>query len=187
MTGRPTGRRPLRSPGSFRLAVVVTALLGVTACQSTPAPAPASTSARAPGDRVASPTEIDAIRTTLDAVNATAGGPVADQQDQLIAHVEPDRRDEMRRCPPATTTVQLETVDQGLRALPEPSTDPATGAPGATDASAAGPGTTTFALPTLIRIFSGDRLVGTDLTTLRMVVRDTDGGGEAYLTPFCVN
>jgi len=189
MTGRPAPRRPLRSPGPFRLAVVVTALLAVTACRSTPGPAPEpSTSARAPAGGAASPAQIEAIRTTLDAVNATAGGPVADQQAELIAHVDPDRRDEARRCPPATTTVRLETIDQGLRALPEPSTDPAAGSTDTPDSSgAADPGSTTFALPTLIRIFAGDRLVGTDLTTLRMVVRDTDGGGEAYLTPFCVN
>lgn len=194
MTDRPTGRRSLRRPGPTRLAVVVFALLGVTACQSTPGPAPATASARAPAGGATSPTEIEAIRTTLDALNATAGGPVADQQAQLIAHVEPDRRDEVRRCPPATTTVRLEPVDQGLRALPEPSTDPAAVGSDATDATdvpdtgiAPDPGSTTFALPALIRIFSGDRLVGTDLTTLRMVVRDTSGGGEAYLTPFCVN
>ena len=204
-----TGPRSHRIPGPFRFALIVAALIGAAACQTMPAPEPAT--AAAPIGREAAQGDIDAIRITIDAVNATAGGPVADQQAQLIAHVEPARRDEMQRCPTATTTVRLEPVDQGLRSLPNPPADspvpsapptdppvsptPPTHPPGdAEDAatSSSAPATPTadgitYALPTLIRIFSGDRLIGTDLTTLQLVVRIDGGGREAYLTPFCVN
>lgn len=191
MTGRTSGRRPrrratrprTRTPGPLHVVIIVAALVAAAACQATSPPETAT----APPTATATTTlgaqaDIDAIRATVDAVNVTAGGPVADQQAQLLAHVDPARRDEVRRCPAATTTIRLEPVDQGLRALPEPSADAAAAAGTPSDGR-----TTSYALPTLIRIFSGDRLIGTDLTTLKLVVRDTNTGDEAYLTPFCVN
>lgn len=191
MTGRTSGRRPRRRatrprtriPGPLQVVIIVATLVAAAACQATSPPETAT----APPTATATTTlgaqaDIDAIRATVDAVNVTAGGPVADQQAQLLAHVDPARRDEVRRCPAATTTIRLEPVDQGLRALPEPSADAAAAAGTPSDGT-----TTSYALPTLIRIFSGDRLIGTDLTTLKLVVRDTNTGDEAYLTPFCVN
>ena len=44
------------------------------------------------------------------------------------------------------------------------------------------PAGTLYALPTLIRIFTGDRITGTDLTTLHIGVHD----GAASITPLCV-
>lgn len=189
-------RRPARRARLLRGALIVAvAAVGATACQSADATAPG-----APGDVVAAPSapqaDVDAIRTTIDAVNATAGGAVADQQAQLVALVDPARRDEVRRCPAATTTVRLEPVDQGLRELPagSPATTPTDSRStvrasdtATTDATTTVAGARTYALPTLIRIFSGDRLVGTDLTTLQLIVRPVDNDTEAYLTPFCVN
>lgn len=195
MTGRTSGRRPrrratrprTRTPGPLHVVIIVAALVAAAACQATFPPETATAPPTATATATATTTlgaqaDIDAIRATVDAVNVTAGGPVADQQAQLLAHVDPARRDEVRRCPAATTTIRLEPVDQGLRALPEPSADAAAAAGTPSDGT-----TTSYALPTLIRIFSGDRLIGTDLTTLKLVVRDTNTGDEAYLTPFCVN
>lgn len=140
-----------------------------------------------------------AIRATVDAVNAAARGPVADQQVVLLDRTDPDRRAEVQRCPAATSTVRFEPVDRGLRAAP--------GSPKAPDgvgdqdrsgekAEPAGTGTSNpeagsdgraYQWPTLIRIYAGDRVVGTDLTTLQITVRSDGPGVEAYLTPFCVN
>jgi hypothetical protein len=177
MTGRTDGARR-RGSGPPRLALIlvvaVGALLGVTGCQA--APVAQSTADAAPTAGPAPKADLDAIRATVDAVNATAGGPVADQQEQLGAHLDPARREEQRSCPTATTTLRLEPIEQGIRALPEPSSGAGTDPTG-----------TAYALPTLIRIFSGNRLIGTDLTTLRLVVRTAGDGHEAYLTPFCVN
>lgn len=112
--------------------------------------------------------DADAIRSTVDAVNESTSGTPADQQARMQDLVDPGRRDEVARCPAATTTVQFEPVYSGLRRIGSE--------PGA------------YALPTLIRVHSGGRLTGTDLTTLQFVVRPAaDGTVEAYLTPFCVN
>ena len=66
------------------------------------------------------------------------------------------------------------------------STSPAA-TPASAAATAADAGGTVYGLPTLIRVFSGERLIGTDLTTLQMIVRSGGTEAEAYLTPFCVN
>jgi hypothetical protein len=162
----------------------VAVLSGIAACQATPGPESATTLTGGPAPQA----DVDAIRATVDAVNAAAGGPVADQQAQLFAHIDPARRDEARRCPTATTTVRLAPVEQGLRVLATgPSATPVASAATASEVTTPDASVTVYWLPTLIRIFSGDRLIGTDLTTLRLVVRDTGAGPEAFLTPFCVN
>ena len=182
MSRRTARGRPDRNPGPLRMALIVAALSGLAACQaSTPGPESAPTWNGAP----APPADVDAIRATIDAVNATAGGPVADQQAQLFAHVDPARRDEAQRCPTATTTVRLAPVVQGLRELAGPPV--ASAAADSAVSMAPDPRATVYGLPTLIRIFSGDRLIGTDLTTLRLIVRDAGAGPKAFLTPFCVN
>lgn len=156
MTGRPGTRR-------LFVAVLVT-VIGVTGCRPEAAPETASTSgipASVP------PAAADAVRATIDAVNAGAGGSAADQQQLLASLVDPDHRAEVVGCPTATTTVRFEPIYPGLRALDVESDS--------------------YALPTLIRIFRGDRAAGTDLTTLQLVIRPAAGGNEAFLTPFCVN
>ena len=70
-------------------------------------------------------------------------------------------------CPPATTTLRLEPVWGGLRSA---------------SSGAANSGAESYALPTLIRVYTGDRITGTDLTTLQLTVQGT----AVYITPFCV-
>ena len=111
-----------------------------------------------------------AIRSAIDAVNATAGGSVAGQQAVLAAVVDPALSDAFRQCSPATTTLRFEPVYTGLRATPD-----WTGPDGT-------PAGTLYALPVLIRIYSGDRITGTDLTTVHVGVH----GGAASITPLCV-
>ena len=111
-----------------------------------------------------------AIRDTIDRLNAAAGGAVADQQAVLHGVVDPALRADLDKCPVPTTTVRFEPVYPGLRP-----------APGWTAADGPLSGTE-YALPSLIRSYTGERITGTDLTTLHVGV----SGGEAYLTPLCV-
>ena len=111
-----------------------------------------------------------AIRATIDEMNSAVGKGVAGQQETLAALVEPTLVKALDDCAPATTTLRFEPIYPGLRA-----------APGWTSKS--GPLTgTVYALPTLIRIYTGDRITGTDLTTLHLGVQ----ASEAFLTPLCV-
>ncbi|HEY7816314.1 MAG TPA: hypothetical protein VIC62_23910 [Nakamurella sp.] len=139
-----------------------------------PASAGAVSSA-VPAALPAADAEVAAIRATVDAFNAAAAGDPSDQRQRLLDLVDPDRREAVEQCAVATTTVRFEPVYAGLRMLRGPADTPAT--------------RPTYALPTLIRIYSDGRLTGTDLTTLQLVVNSATGGGptEAYLTPFCVN
>jgi hypothetical protein len=111
-----------------------------------------------------------AIRRTIDALNATSAGTVANQQAALATSVEPALTSALDDCPPATTTLRFEPIYPALRASPDwtSSTGTLTG--------------TVYALPTLLRIFTGDRMTGTDLTTLHLAVQ----AGEAFTTPLCV-
>lgn len=112
----------------------------------------------------------EAIRATIEEMNSAAGGGVREQQETLAALVEPALAQALDDCAPATTTLRFEPVYPGLRA-----------APGWTGSSGSLTGTI-YALPTLIRIYTGDRITGTDLTTVHLGVQ----AGEAYLTPLCV-
>jgi len=111
-----------------------------------------------------------AIRSTIDTINATAGGPVARQQATLAALVDPTLSAAFQHCSPATTTLRFEPVYPDLRATPD-----WTGPDGTPDG-------TLYALPVLIRIFTGGRITGTDLSTLHLGVHD----GAASVTPLCV-
>jgi len=111
-----------------------------------------------------------AIRNAIDELNSAAGSGVRGQQETLAALVEPALAQSLDDCAPATTTLRFEPIYPGLRA-----------APGWTGSSGSLTGTI-YALPTLIRIYTGDRITGTDLTTLHLGVQ----AGEAYLTPLCV-
>ncbi|WP_420122566.1 hypothetical protein [Nakamurella sp.] len=197
-------------PVAARLAAAAVVLAVLVGCRDTPAAtgtaAPGSAPAAAvSGEATISDADRAAIRATVDAVNATAGGPVAAQQAELLARTDPDRRGEVQRCPDATTTVRFEPVDRGLRAAPGSPDGPdgsigsdgsvgSNGSNGSTGSGGKGgstpataPGGTAYRWPALIRIYSGDRVVGTDLTTLQIIVRSGGTGVEAYLTPFCVN
>lgn len=113
------------------------------------------------------PSDEQAIRTAMGALNTTAGGAVAQQQTALRGVADPAGIAALDNCPPATSTLRFEPVWGGLR--PDPAAD-------------ADPDGTRYALPTLIRVYTGDRITGTDLTTLQLTVR----AGAAYITPFCV-
>ncbi len=144
------------------LAVTVVLGAGCTGAGSTPSGAVAS------GVPVG---DLDAIRTTVDRFNRTAAGAVAEQQDVLKSLVDPGSAAALDKCPTATSTLRFEPVYPALRPAPE-------WAP--TDGTLAG---TVYALPSLIRIYTGDRITGTDLTTLHLGVHD----GEALLTAVCVS
>lgn len=220
---RGQGARPGAGPV---LAVLAALLMALSGCRDGADPdRTAPNAATAPvaiatGGEPVPDADLAAIRATLDAVNATAGGPVAAQQAELLARTDPDLRSEVQRCPAATTTVRFEPVERALRAAATAGpasngsngsngaegsigagrstgadgptvtegptgTDGSTGADGAN--AHAGSGGTAYQWPALIRIFTGDRVVGTDLTTLQMIVRSSGTEAEAYLTPFCVH
>jgi hypothetical protein len=116
------------------------------------------------------PGDSAAIRHAIDAINADAGGPVSVQRAVLAHLVSPALAAALRNCPPATTTLRFEPVYAGLR--PTPAWSSPHGVPAGT----------VYALPVLIRIYTGDRITGTDLATLHLGVR----GHEASITPLCV-
>ena len=95
---------------------------------------------------------------------------MANQQKVLAELVDPGSATVLGKCPPTTATLRFEPVYAALRGAPE--WRPASGALSGT----------VYALPALIRIYTGDRVTGTDLTTLHLGVRD----GEASLTALCV-
>lgn len=122
------------------------------------------------------------------------------QRAALERLVDPSDADEQRDCPVARHTLRLDPVYSDLRRPPTGSASgsgtsaagsgPATTAAAPTDTAGrsaaatapAGSGTA-YLLPTLITIFTGDRITGTDLTTLRLFV----GAGGARIGPLCVN
>ncbi len=180
---RPAGRRARRLRTVLAVAVVLAIAVAATACTGADDVQSASTGAAASNgptaqDRPAGgspftvpPDDQRAIRTTLDRINAAAGGPAAGQQKVLADVVDPGSAAVLRRCPPTTSTLRFEPVYDGLRPAPDwrPTSGTLTGA--------------VYALPALIRIYAGDRVTGTDLTTLHFGVRD----GEAWLTALCVS
>ena len=111
-----------------------------------------------------------AIRDTIDQMNSAAGNGVAGQQEILAGLVEPALAEALDDCAPATTTLRFEPVYPALRATPgwTSKSGPLTG--------------TVYALPTLIKVYTGERITGTDLTTLHLGVQ----ASEAFLTPLCV-
>ena len=164
-SGRPHGRS--RQPLALVGLLIVCGLVAACTAEAPVPDSPTGASA-APGG--AQRDDEQAIRSAIDAVNATAGGSVAGQQAVLAGIVDPALSDAFRHCSQATTTLRFEPVYTGLRATPD-----WTGADGT-------PSGTLYALPVLICIFTGDRITGTDLTTLHVGVHD----GAASITPLCV-
>ena len=163
-------------PRVAALALLTAAALLLAACTSEPG-SPAGDGRASSGMLAAAAdagvfpaADEQAIRDTIDRLNAAAGGAVADQQAVLHGVVDPALRADLDRCPVPTTTVRFQPVYPGLRPEPGWTADdgPLTG--------------TVYALPSLIRSYTGERITGTDLTTLHVGVTD----GEAYLTPLCV-
>jgi hypothetical protein len=156
-----------RRPTSALAALIVAALVSISAC--TPSPSQVVTTQAAGSTSIPADDE-QSIARTIDRFNAAAAGPVAGQQTVLSELVDPALIGGLDKCPPATATLRFEPIYPALR--PAPAWTPQTGALGGT----------IYALPTLIRIYTGDRITGTDLTTLHLGVHD----GEAYLTSLCL-
>jgi hypothetical protein len=154
-------------PTSPLAVLIVAALVTISAC--TPDPSPAVTTQAAESSSIPADDE-HAIARTIDRFNAAAAGPVAGQQTVLSDLIDPALVGGLDKCPPATATLRFEPIYPALR--PAPGWVPRQGALGGT----------IYALPTLIRIYTGDRITGTDLTTLHLGVHD----GEAYLTSLCL-
>jgi hypothetical protein len=117
---------------------------------------------------VANPVQQD-VQRAVDSFNATAGGPVSGQQAALAALLDDGQRSVQGRCAVPTTTLKFEPVYGRL--VPAPGWKPSQGTLSGT----------VYALPTLIRIYTGNRITGTDLTDLHVVVQD----GRARLPALC--
>lgn len=152
---------------------LLVAVLAVAGCTSATTPGGASSGASTSHPRTSSaqaaPTQ--RVRSVIDRFNATANGPVADQQRLLAELVDPGQAQAQRTCPTATRTLRLEPVYAALA--------PATGwtPPSGTM------GPSVYSLPSLIRVYQGGRLVGTDLTDVHLSVTE-DG---AHLAALCVS
>lgn len=140
----------------------VVALLTLTAlavgCSS-----PEPSADPAPATATASVTDADrvAIDATVAAVNALAGGTPAAQRAVLESVVDPARLAQQRSCSPAATTIRFEPAWPDLRR---------------TDGGR-------YVLPTLIRIYDGTRITGTDVGALTIDIT----AGRAHLPPLCVS
>lgn len=161
--------------GCWRSAILGSLLL-LTAC-TTRSPGPsASPSSGEPAaiSGSAGPTgptaPAAAAQRVIEMFNQTAGGPVAAQQRVLDRLVSAGQRPVQGRCPAATTTIAFVPVYDRLSV-----------AAGWKPSSGTLPGTV-YALPTLIRIYRGDRIVGTDLTDLHLSI----DGGVARLPALCL-
>ncbi len=170
--GHERRRRAARSAAAVALLVATAATLaGCTGADSTAGTVPAPPRPAAAASTAGAGADERAIRDVVDELNATAGGPVDRQQTVLRGAVDPALLDQLDRCPAATSTLRFEPVYAALR--PDPDWQGASGTPAGT----------VYALPVLIRIFTGDRITGTDLGTIFLGVRD----GRALLAPVCVN
>lgn len=152
----------------MRGAVAAAAMTVVlTSCSTSVAPTVTTTP---PHSGVPSTAQL-AVQRAVDAFNEAAGGPVSRQQAALAVLLDAGQRSVQRKCAEATTTLRFEPVYPRL--APAPGWQPTAG-------SLSG---TVYALPTLIRIYSGNRITGTDLTDLHVAVQD----GRATLPALCLS
>jgi hypothetical protein len=137
------------------------------------------------------PADLAAIRGVIDRINATAGGPVADQRTALEDLVVADQAAKQRSCPPASGTISFEPAYPSVRRASVASGGGAVAASGGlasgstagTAESPDGDDGTEYLLPAFITIYSGSRITGTDLTTLHLWVQ----GGVARTAALCVS
>ena len=154
--------------GAVRAAVVVAAVTVLATSCSTPT-SPAATAGSA---RSTVPNDVQAaVQHAVDAFNEAAGGPVPRQQAALAMLLDAGQRPVQRSCAQATTTLRFQPVYSRL--APAPGWKPTAGALTGT----------VYALPTLIRIYSGNRIIGTDLTDLHLAVQN----GRARLPALCLS
>lgn len=163
-----------------RLTVLLLAAMLLSGCSgiatSSPravAPLTLSSTGAPAGSSAADPTA-QALRLAQQAIgefNATAGGPVVAQQSVLNRLVSTGQRQVQDRCPQPTTTISFDPVYARLA----PS-------PGWRSANGTLPGVL-YALPTLIHIYTGNRITGTDLTDLHLSV----DAGRVTFPALCVH
>jgi hypothetical protein len=155
-----------------------------------------TSSGRPAGDPTGVPAaDLAAIRSAIGAINATAGGSVAAQRAELESLAAPQQLAQQRACPAAHSTLAFQPAYRDLRiAGPD---DIASTVHGTTPASSPGDDTsgapsrsvtegadgTAYLLPAFITIYTGNRITGTDLTTLRLWVI----GGIARTGVLCVS
>lgn len=122
------------------------------------------------------------VAAMVDAINATAGGPVAAQRVLLEQLTHPDYLGEQQRCAQASITIGLDPVLDDLLPTPgwTPAATPDTAAP---SAGVAIPTGTLYRMPVLVLVYTDVRRTGTDLTSLRISILD----GRALLFPLCLN
>jgi len=109
-----------------------------------------------------SDTDLAALRATVDEVNRASSDP-ATQRRVLQQLVLAKDAAEQRRCPPTRNTVTLDPAWDSVR--PHPGTPRA------------------YLLPTLLRVHTGGRITGTDLTALVLTVQS----GRARTPTLCVS
>lgn len=126
----------------------------------------AASTATSPGEAA-----LVAVRRAIADFNATAGGPVSAQQAVLHRLASSGQQAALQACPIATSTISFEPVYSRLE--PAPQWRPSSGTlPGVV-----------YAVPTLIRIHSGDRITGTDLTDLHLAI----DGNQVRFPSMCLN
>lgn len=136
-----------------------------------PTSSPAATAAPGTAATAVAGSDVDAIRRAIERFNSTAGGPATAQQLLLAQLVAPGQQAGQRACPSTTNTVSFEPVYAFL--APSPTWKPEQGAMTGT----------VYSLPALIRIHSGNRITGTDLTDLHLAVNS----GRVEFPALCVS
>lgn len=117
---------------------------------------PATSSAGA-----ADPTALAAARRVFEQVNAEAGAAPARQRSVLERVVDPAQRTNQRECAAAVTTVRLIPAWSQVRRAPDGH----------------------LIVPSLVRIFTGTRITGTDVAIIDVTI----SAGQAGLPALCVS
>jgi hypothetical protein len=203
---RSTGWRA----GCRRAAAIGTLLVTmplVGACTSGGSPDPAAPGASTAAQRSTNDdgptgvpaTDLAAIRSAIEKINATAGGSVAAQRAELETLAAPQQLAQQRACPAAHSTLKFQPAYRDLRTAspedigtaPAPGTgigetvgaEPSGAVTGSVTDGIDAPAGTAYLLPAFITIYTGSRITGTDLTTLRLWVT----GGVARTGALCVS
>lgn len=134
------------------LAAALTAALAVLLLAGCAAPRDAPPLTRPPANLVDDEV-IAAVTSTVDEINATAGGPVDAQRAVLERVVTPDQAADQEKCPVARSTLAFDPAYRDLRPAP-------------------GGGAGEYLLPVYITIYTGGRITGSDLATVRFWVTD---------------
>ena len=159
----------MRWAAGCREVLAAAALAGTLTCCSS---APAHPVLATPTPPLGVPTEVlQDVQRAVDRFDAAAGGPVSAQQAALGALLDSGQRSVQRHCAAATTTLSFDPVYGRLAPAPgwRPNQGTLSGA--------------VYALPTLIRIYTGNRMTGTDLTDLHLAVQ----GGRAWFPALCLS